>query len=47
MSKIDDVLYVAASQLGYCADDDPEPGSKFGRWMAELLDEDWLAGPSL
>ena len=46
MSKIDDVLYVASSQLGYCADDDPEPGSKFGRWMAELLDEDWLAGPS-
>ena len=47
MSKIDDVLYAASSQLGYCADDDPEPGSKFGRWMAELLNEDWLAGPSL
>lgn len=46
MSKVNDLLYVAASQLGYCADDDPEPGSKYGRWMAELLDEDWLAGPS-
>ena len=47
MSKIDDVLYAAASQLGYDASEDPEPGSKFGRWMAELFSEDWLAGPSL
>ena len=46
MSKADDLLYIAASQIGYCADDDPEPGSFYGRWMAELTGEDWLAGPS-
>ena len=42
----DEVIRVAESQLGYYAPDDPERGSKYGRWMAELLGEDWLAGPS-
>ena len=40
------VIEAAYSQLGYYAPDDPEPGSKYGRWMAKLLKEDWLAGPS-
>jgi len=46
MGKVDDVLWWASSQIGYCGDDDPEPGSKYGRWMARLTGEDWLAGPS-
>lgn len=46
MSKVDDLLAVAASQIGYCATEDQEPGSKYGRWMAEVTGEEWLAGPS-
>lgn len=46
MGKVDDVLWWAASQIGYCASEDPEPGSRYGRWMAEKTGESWLAGPS-
>ncbi len=40
------VINAAYGELGYYAPDDPEPGSKYGRWMAEITGEDWLAGPS-
>jgi hypothetical protein len=40
------VLDAARGEIGYKALEDPERGSKYGRWMAELTGEDWLAGPS-
>jgi hypothetical protein len=46
MASACDVLHVAAAEVGYYAPDDPEPGSKYGRWLAEKWDEDWLAGSS-
>lgn len=46
MSKIDDVLSHAAYRIGYYAPDDPEPGSEAGRWLANKMDQPWLAGPS-
>lgn len=46
MGRASDVINAAYGELGYYAPDDPEPGSKYGRWMAELTGEDWLAGPS-
>lgn len=42
----DEVIRVAEAELGYYAPSDPERGSKYGRWMAEITGEDWLAGPS-
>lgn len=44
--RASDVIDIAYSELGYYAPDDPERGSKYGRWLAELTGEDWLAGPS-
>lgn len=44
--NVEDVMRVAYGELGYYAPNDPERGSKYGRWMAELFGEDWLAGPS-
>lgn len=46
MGRATDVIDAAYGELGYYASDDPEPGSRYGRWMAELFNEDWLAGPS-
>lgn len=46
MASADDVLSIAWGEVGYYAPDDPEPGSKYGRWMAEKTGESWLAGPS-
>lgn len=46
MATPNDVLRIAASQIGYYAPSDPEPGSKYGRWMARRLNQSWLAGPS-
>ena len=40
------VIDAAYGELGYYAPDDPERGSKYGRWLADLTGEDWLAGPS-
>lgn len=40
------VLQIAANEIGYYAPDDPEPGSKYGRWMADVTGEAWLRGPS-
>ena len=42
----DKLLKVATGEIGYRADDDPEPGSKYGRWMADYTGTDWLRGPS-
>lgn len=41
-----DVMSAAYGELGYYAPNDPERGSKYGRWLAEYTGEDWLAGPS-
>ncbi len=46
MANCNDVLKIAEGEVGYSAALDPERGSKYGRWMAELFGEDWLAGPS-
>lgn len=46
MARAEDVIKVAMSQVGYSAMSDPERGSKYGRWLASVFDEDWLAGPS-
>jgi hypothetical protein len=39
-------LRAAAGEIGYYAPDDPEPGSKYGRWAAQQLNQAWLRGPS-
>ena len=44
---VDDVIRVAEGELGYYAPNDPERGSKYGRWMAQITGEDWMAGPSV
>lgn len=41
-----DALRKAAGEIGYYAPADPAPGSKYGRWEAERLNQPWLAGPS-
>lgn len=46
MGTPNDVLRIAAGEIGYYAPDDPQPGSKYGRWMADVTGESWLAGPS-
>lgn len=44
--SVEGLMKVAYDELGYYAPNDPERGSKYGRWMAEYTGEDWLAGPS-
>lgn len=46
MARPEDVISIADGEIGYYAPDDPEPGSKYGRWMADVTGEDWLRGPS-
>lgn len=46
LGRATDVIDAAYGELGYYAPNDPERGSKYGRWLAELTGEDWLAGPS-
>lgn len=46
MATAQDVLSKAYGELNYYAPADPEPGSKYGRWLADLTGEDWLRGPS-
>lgn len=46
MGRASDVINVAYGELGYYAPDDPEPGSRYGRWLADLTGENWLRGPS-
>ena len=40
------LLKIAAGEIGYEAYKDPQPGSKYGRWMADKTDTPWLRGPS-
>ena len=47
MPTPNDVLRIAAGEIGYYAPNDPEPGSKYGRWLAQRLNQSWLAGPSV
>lgn len=46
LGTADSVIKIAEGELGYYAPADPLPGSRYGRWLAELTGEDWLAGPS-
>lgn len=46
MSIRDNVLHIAAQEVGYYAPDDPEVGSKYARWLADYTGEDWLKGSS-
>jgi hypothetical protein len=46
MATADDVIKIAEGELGYYAPSDPQPGSKYGRWLADKWNEHWLAGPS-
>lgn len=46
LGTADAVIKVAEGELGYYAPNDPLPGSKYGRWMAQKTGESWMAGPS-
>lgn len=46
MATRETVLHNAASQIGYYAPNDPEPGSRYARWLADVTGEDWLRGSS-
>ena len=37
MATASDVLRIARGEVGYCRYDDPERGTKYGRWYAELV----------
>lgn len=37
MATASDVLRIARAEVGYCRYDDPERGTKYGRWYAELV----------
>lgn len=43
MGTPDDVIRIAAAEVGYSRWDDPEPGTKYGRWYAKLTGEDYYA----
>ena len=41
MATADDVLRIAAAEIGYSRWDDPEPGTKYGRWYAQKTGESY------
>lgn len=43
MGTVQDVLDVASSQIGYSRWDDPEQGTKYGRWFADLIGAPYYA----
>lgn len=43
MSKLDDVLRYARAEIGYSRWSDPERGTKYGRWYANMSGETWCA----
>lgn len=45
-NTVEGLMAIAYDDLGYYAPSDPERGSKAGRYCAELMGENWLAGPS-
>lgn len=42
MSAVKNVLYCAQQWIGYSRWDDPEPGTVFGRWYAELVGDSYF-----
>ena len=46
LSSSSKILEVARKEVGYQAKGDPLPGSKYGRWAADKLNQPWLRGPS-
>lgn len=42
MATVNDVLNVARSQIGYSRWNDPQPGTIYGRWYAELTDSSYF-----
>lgn len=44
MPSADTLLSVARGQIGYSRWDDPETGTKYGRWYAEKYGPAWLGG---
>jgi len=46
MATAQDILRVAAGEIGYVALNDPESGSKYGRAYAKLVGNSYFAGPS-
>jgi hypothetical protein len=47
MGRASDVINAAYGELGYNASCDPEPGSKYGRWMTSITGNEYYSGPSL
>lgn len=43
MGTPDDVIRIAAGEVGYSRWDDPETGTKYGRWYADLTGESYYA----
>lgn len=43
MGTPDDVIRIATGEVGYSRWDDPETGTKYGRWYASLTGEDYYA----
>ena len=41
MSKVDDVLRIARGEIGYYRHNDPQTGTKYGRWMAQKTGQAW------
>jgi hypothetical protein len=46
MARPEDVINIASKEVGYCALDDPEQGTKYGRWMADVISKSRLREPS-
>ena len=42
--SVEEVLRIAAGEVGYVARFDPQPGSRYGRWCAGQLGQPYLAG---
>lgn len=43
MATANDILRRSAAELGYCRWDDPESGTKYGRWYADLIGNQYYA----
>ena len=41
MASADDVLAIAAGEVGYSRWDDPQTGTKYGRWFADITGESY------
>lgn len=43
MATANDILRRSAAEIGYCRWDDPESGTKYGRWYADLIGNQYYA----